>query len=395
MRASRVAAVALVVLLGACGAPDGAPPPPSTRAPDPVPSTLRVEVLGGGLEHPWDLGFLPDGTALVTQRPGRLALLADTSPGAQIRPVRADLGDVLAEGEGGLLGMVVHPDFAESRRFVTCQTHRQDGRAVDVRLVTWRLAEDGGSAERVGPPLLAGLPVNPGGRHSGCRPELAADGALLVTTGDTADPAAAQDRRGLGGKVLRMDLRTGAPLPGNPFLDSPDPAERLIYSYGHRNPQGIAQRPGGQVFVAEHGPDSDDEINLLRPGGNHGWDPSRGGDSDSYDESVPMTDLRRFPDAVPAVWSSGGTTEAVCAAAFLTGGTWGRFDGMLAVTALKGSKLMLFRLAPDGSVREVLVPPELDGLHGRLRAARLGPDGALYVTTSSGTDDRILRVTSS
>ncbi|MBB5067280.1 glucose/arabinose dehydrogenase [Saccharopolyspora gloriosae] len=394
MRACRVAALALVTLLAACGAPGGAPPPPSTRAPDPVPSTLRVEVLGRGLEHPWDVGFLPDGTALIAQRPGRLALLADTSPGAQLRPVRADLDDVLAEGEGGLLGLVVHPDFADSRRFVTCQTHQEDGRAVDVRLVTWRLADDGGSAERVGPPLLTGLPVNANGRHSGCRPTLAEDGSLLVTTGDAADPRAAQDRAGLGGKVLRMDLRTGEPAPGNPFLDAPNPAERLLFSYGHRNPQGIAPRPGGQVFVAEHGPDSDDEINLLRAGGNHGWDPSRGGRSDTYDESVPMTDLRRFPDAVPAVWSSGRSTEAVCAATFLTGPRWDRFDGMLAVTALKGSKLLLFGLGPDGTVREVLVPPELDGLHGRLRAARQGPDGALYVTTSNGTDDRILRITS-
>lgn len=394
MRACRVAALALATLLAACGAPGGTPPPPSTRAPDPVPSTLRVEVLGRGLEHPWDIGFLPDGTALIAQRPGRLALLADTSPGAQLRPVRADLDDVLAEGEGGLLGLVVHPDFADSRRFVTCQTHQEDGRPVDVRLVTWRLADDGGSAERVGAPLLTGIPVNTGGRHSGCRPTLAEDGSLLVTTGDAADPRAAQDRAGLGGKVLRMDLRTGEPAPGNPFLDSPNPAERLLFSYGHRNPQGIAPRPGGEVFVAEHGPDYDDEINLLRAGENYGWDPSRGGRSDTYDESVPMTDLRRFPDAVPAVWSSGRSTEAVCAATFLTGRQWGRFDGMLAVTALKGSKLLLFGLDAGAAVREVLVPPELDGLHGRLRAARQGPDGALYITTSNGTDDRILRITS-
>ena len=107
-----------------------------------------------------------------------------------------------------------------------------------------------------------------------------------------------------------------------------------------------------------------------------------------------MTDLRRFPDAVPAVWSSGDSTEAVSGATFLTGPQWGELDGMLAVPALKGSKLLLYRLEPNGAVQEALIPPELDGAHGRLRAARQGPDGDLYVTTSNGEDDQVLRISS-
>ena len=369
--------VVLVLVLTACGSSD----PPVPAQPSPVAGGLRVEVVASGLTHGWDIGFLPDSTALVSQRPGRLALL---DRGA-VRPVAADFGDVVARGEGGLMGLLVHPDFARNRHFITCQNTRQD-----IRLITWRLAEDGASAQRVGAPLLTGLPVNPSGRHSGCRPALAEDGALLVSTGDTARPTIAQDRTALGGKVLRMDIDTGQPLPDNPFITSPDPHERLLLSYGHRNPQGLAPRPGGQVLVSEHGPDVDDEINLLRPGGNYGWDPSRGGTEDSYDESVPMTDLQRFPDAVPARWSSGSATEAVCGAAFLTGPPWG--EGVLAVTALKGTKLLLFRLGPDGSVLGVDVPAELDGTYGRLRAARQGPDGALYVTTSNGDDDKVLRI---
>jgi len=199
--------------------------------------------------------------------------------------------------------------------------------------------------------------------------------------------------RSPGGKVLRLDLDTGRPLPDNPFWDDPDPRQQLVLTYGHRNVQGLAIGPDGQVFAAEHGPDSEDELNLLRPGRNYGWDPSRGGRNPVfYDESVPMTDLRRFPDAVPPLWTSGTDTEAVCAAAFLRGGQWGE-PGVLAVTALKGSKLLLFRLAPGPSVLEVEVPPALDGTHGRLRGAQQGPDGALYVTTSNGTDDEVLRVT--
>jgi aldose sugar dehydrogenase len=106
-----------------------------------------------------------------------------------------------------------------------------------------------------------------------------------------------------------------------------------------------------------------------------------------------MTDLQRFPDAVAAAWSSGPSTEAVCAAEFLTGPQWGELDGTLAVPALKGSKLLLFSANPDGTLAPPAVPAELDDTHGRLRAARQGPDGALYVTTSNGTNDELLRIT--
>lgn len=388
---------ALAALLALAGCATGGPPPPTAPAPGSGPpqaggpGELHVEVVASGLEHPWEIGFLPDGSALVTQRPGELALLRQ--PDLRPQPVQADFSDVLARGEGGLMGLVVHPDFHANREFTTCQTHQEDGRAVDIRLITWRLAEDGTRAERVGQPLLTGLPINPSGRHSGCRLAVAPDGALLVSTGDTARPTTAQDLRSPGGKVLRLDLDTGRPLPDNPFWDDPDPRQQLVLTYGHRNVQGLAIGPDGQVFAAEHGPDSEDELNLLRPGRNYGWDPSRGGRNPVfYDESVPMTDLRRFPDAVPPLWTSGTDTETVCAAAFLRGGQWGE-PGVLAVTALKGSKLLLFRLAPGPSVLEVEVPPALDGTHGRLRGAQQGPDGALYVTTSNGTDDEVLRVT--
>jgi glucose/arabinose dehydrogenase len=354
---------------------------------------LSVQTIAGGLQHGWDLGFLPDGQILVTQRPARLTLVSAGRPGATARPVAADLSDVQVRGEGGLMGLVVHPDFATSRLFTTCQTHTEGGRPVDIRLVTWRLADDGGSATRVRD-LLTGLPLADSGRHSGCRPTLAADGTLLVGTGDTAHPAVSQDRTSLGGKVLRIDLATGRPAAGNPFATAADPRERLIYTYGHRNVQGVAIRPGTrQVFTAEHGPSFNDEVNLLRPGANYGWDPSRGGTVTDYDESVPMTDRQRFPDAVDAVWQSGSTTQAVCAATFLTGSQWGRLDGALVVTALKGAKLLMLTLDPAGAVSSVAIPPEFDDTYGRLRAARLGPDHALYLTTSNGDDDKLLRVT--
>ncbi|HET7762441.1 MAG TPA: PQQ-dependent sugar dehydrogenase [Phycicoccus sp.] len=363
------------------------PAPRSTREP-----ALAVEVVTGGLEHGWDIGFLPDGKVLVTERPARITLVSGLRAGATATRVRADLGDVFVSGEGGLLGMVVHPDFGSSRRFTTCQTHQEDGRPVDIRLVTWRLAEDGGSAERV-KDLLTGLPIS-SGRHSGCRPEIAADGALLVGTGDTAQGSVPQDLRSLGGKVLRLDLETGKPLPDNPFASAPNPQQRYVLSYGHRNVQGVAVQPRtGAVYTAEHGPSFNDEVNRIRPGANYGWDPSRGGTVGGYDESVPMTDLDRFPDAVPAVWQSGRTTQAVCAAEFLEGEQWGAFDGALVVTALKGAKLLVLTLADDGTLAEVSIPEATNGPYGRLRAARLGPDGALYITTTNGDDDKLLRIT--
>ncbi|MEV0679921.1 PQQ-dependent sugar dehydrogenase [Actinosynnema sp. NPDC050436] len=357
----RVVGFAAVLLLAGCSGASGGDAPAAD-----APEGIRVEVVAAGLEHPWEIGFLPDGRMLVTERPGRLVLV----DGGRSTPVRAELGDVVARGEGGLMGLVVHPDFATSKRFTTCFNTAQD-----VRLVTFEL--DGTEARRVRDPLRAGLPSNPSGRHSGCRLALDEAGGLLVGTGDTAKASAPQDRDDLGGKVLKLDLATG---------------EGGVLTYGHRNVQGIAVRADGTVFTAEHGPDVDDEVNVLEPGANYGWDPSRGGTADGYDEGVPMTDLERFPDAVPAVWSSGSPTEAICDAVFLTGERWGDLDGTLAVTALKGSKVLFFTVTAEGGVHSVSIPEELDGTHGRLRGAALGPDQALYLTTSNGSDDKILKV---
>ncbi|MGB7817403.1 MAG: PQQ-dependent sugar dehydrogenase [Ornithinibacter sp.] len=414
MRRSRYAVVAASVVVGvglaACSSGDDVgevPPtsPPSasagltltTEEPSPaVRSTevpdLDVEVVADGFEHGWDIGFLPDGRALVTERPARISLVSGLEEGARRTTVEADLSDVFVAGEGGLLGMVIHPDFATSRQFTTCQTHQEGGAADDIRLVTWRLSEDGTSAQRV-KDLLTGLPISTG-RHSGCRPEIADDGALLVGTGDTAVGSIPQDLGSLGGKVLRLDLETGEPLPDNPFASASDESQRYVLSYGHRNIQGVAVQPGtGEIYTAEHGPSSNDEVNLIRPGANYGWDPSQGGTVGGYDEGVPMTDRTRYPDAVPAVWQSGESTQAVCSAEFLEGEQWGAFDGALVVTALKGSKLLVLTLDDSGALAEVAVPEETDGPFGRLRAARLGPDGSLYVTTTNGDDDKLLKVT--
>lgn len=364
----RALVAGLVLVVAACSSPEPGGNAPSTA---PAPTGLKIEEVAGGFQHAWDIGFLPDGSMLITERPGRIKLVKN----GKAIPVDIDLGNVQVRGEGGLMGLVIHPD---NQRFTICYNT-----ANDVRLVTFRL--DGTKATKT-KDLVTGMPSNPSGRHSGCRPTLAPDGTMFVATGDIAQPRNPQDRTSLGGKVLRIDPETGEGAAGNPFASSSNANERRIYTYGHRNVQGVVFRPGTeQIFSSEHGPDVDDEVNLLEAGANYGWDPSKGGTQNRYDEDVPMTDLQRFPDAVPAVWSSGSPTEAICQAAF--------WNGKLAVTALKGSKLLLFTLDEAGKVQNVSIPNELNDKYGRLRAARTAPDGSLYITTSNGTDDKLLRLT--
>lgn len=407
-------ALTLVPVAGCSGS--GSRPDESTGAS----GELTVEVVADGLSNPWDVAFLEDGGALVTERGGRLSYLPSLDPGTEPVEIDAGLDDVYAEGEGGLLGMALLP-AAEPEgssgsgttstssssatggsqgwdlpRVAVCLNHEEDGEVVDIRLVelTVDVANRRATRDR---DLLTGLPSAQSGRHSGCRPTLGPDGMLYVGTGDTADPDVPQDRTVLGGKVLRLDPATGEPPADNPFADSADEAERYVWTYGHRNVQGVAARPGTEeMWSAEHGPSFDDEVNELRAGANYGWDPSQGGTVDDYDESVPMTDTERFPDAVEARWRSGKTTEAICGATFLDGDQWGDREGMLAITALKGAKLLLLRVEGEGAdatVGEVEIPKDIVDEYGRLRAARSGPDGALYVTTSNGDDDKVLRIT--
>lgn len=351
--------------------------PDEPTASDVVPE-LSVEVVTDGLALPWDVQLLPDGTPLVGERGGRLLTLAD----GEAREVAVELEDFFTGSEAGLMGLAVSPDFEQDRRVLACHATASGGPPQDVRVVSLSLSDDLTSAQ-VDRVVVEGLPIT-SGRHSGCRLLLTDDGTLLIGTGDAADPATPQDLQSLGGKVLAV--RTdGSPLPEAPFVDGADPR---VLTYGHRNVQGLAVRPGtDQVWAVEHGPDVDDEVNLIEPGGNYGWDPGTG-----YDEGVPMTDLDAFPDAVESVWSSGSPTHATSGAVFLEGSHWGAWDGALAVAELKGSGVTVLVLDGDRVAEQVRVP-ELDGTYGRLRSLTLDDDGALWVTTSNGDGDLVLRVT--
>ena len=211
----------------------------------------------------------------------------------QQHPNRTGNADFAASGEIGLMGLAVDPAFTQNRRIYTCQGSSAAGTST-IKVVAWSIAVGFASATRVVDPLVGGIPM--GSIHGGCRLEFAPDGTLLVTTGDAAIGTAPQSLGSLAGKVLRVDPATGAGAPDNVFAADGDPAtDARIYTRGHRNVQGLAIRPGlGQFWSVEHGPNRDDEVNLLENGGNYGWDPVPG-----YDQSVPMTDLS-LPGAVGA-----------------------------------------------------------------------------------------------
>lgn len=211
----------------------------------------------------------------------------------------------------------------------------------------------------------------------------------MVGTGDAAKATGPQDLSSLAGKILRIRTNGTAPA-DNPWASATSP-KRFVWNYGHRNVQGFALRPGTtQIFSAEHGPDWDDEVNLVLKARNYGWDPQ--GPS-GYNQNVPMTDLKKFPNAVRAKCSSGTSTVAPSGITFVTGSSWGTYSGQLLVALLKDEGMFAMALDGAGNVRSVTQVPELNNTYGRLRTVRQAPDGSVYVLTANGSTDQVLRVT--
>ena len=385
MRTAVVATLATCLLgLPASVAPGAAEPAqPRTAAVEQQrrEPALRVKRLVTGLSLPWDVQPLGHGRLLITEREGRLSLWERGTR----RTVPLPAGSVRAEGETGLMSLAVDPGFATNQRFYTCQGSDAHSGGHDVRVLAWRL--DVAAARVAGPEvLLSGLPASEDGRHGGCRLLVTRDGALLVGTGDATVGTHPQDLGSLGGKVLRLDPRTGAPWPANRFARSADPRTRYVFTYGHRNVQGLAERRDGSLWSVEHGSYRDDEVNRLRNGGNYGWNPVPG-----YDESVPMTDRSLPGRQVRARWRSGEPTLATSGATWVSGRRWRGYAGTLAVAALKAERVLFLRFSQRGRLRGVRVPAVLRK-YGRLRSVTQTPRGDLLVTTSNGSGDMVLRV---
>jgi glucose/arabinose dehydrogenase len=321
-----------------------------------------------GLSNPWDIAFIPNGEMLFTERGGQVRLRRTTGTVVTI----AQPTDLVVGGEGGMLGIAIDGQFASNRFVYTCFSSNSSG-SNDNRVVRWVLSADGttlGSRTDI----VTGLPHANGGRHSGCRPRFGPDGYLWIGTGDAAIGTNPQSLTSLGGKVLRV-TRDGTAAPGNPTLPGANPR---IYSYGHRNVQGIAFQPvTGIAFSVEQGSNVDDEVNKPIPGGNGGWNPVPG-----YNEAVPMTDLTSYPGAMRPVWSSGSPARGTSGGGFLSGAAWRAWNGALVIGQLSGTRLMVLTLDSTNTLKAAT--PLYSELGTRLRSPVQGPDGALYVTTDAG-----------
>lgn len=377
--------------------PDSAAPSAPAPAQDPK---LNLTVVLSGLDAPWDLGFAPDGTMFFTEKcrglsahltDGTIRRLFGTSGSA----VRAD--DLLCQNQSGMHGVAVDPEFA-TNRFVYVymtstlsagNTNRVVRLNVDSAVTTVSSRTD----------IIQNIPFKTNantwgsvGLHSGGRIRFnAADGFLYVTTGDNHNGTLPQDLTRLGGKVLRVD-RNGAAAPGN---NTPAGGDTRIFTYGHRNVQGIAFRPSPAMpFSCEHGPGHDDEVTPLVAGGNGGWDPKPEAGvtcADNYcgyisnkadGTPTPMTDLGKFPNAMRPSWNNRGLSEGMGPCTFLRGSQWAAWDGRLAVGIMGGQRIDILTLDADGMTT---ANQTVSGLPvARMRSVVQGLDGALYVLTDGG-----------
>ncbi len=366
----------LSVLLVALAAPAALPTPAAEATPAAAPA-LNVTPVATGLSIPWDVTWAGE-LMLFDERAGRLW---SKRAGQPAQRVNLPLPPLFVNSEGGLLGLVADPAVTANKYFYTCMSvAKASGAASDVQVWKWRLTSDT-TAVKVAV-LVKGIPIG-SGRHNGCRLIFRSARMLYIGTGDAAKGTNPQNLKSLGGKILRV--RSDGTIPtANPFYRKGGQA-RYVWSYGHRNVQGLALRPGTtQLWSAEHGPDRDDEVNLVLKGANYGWSPTPG-----YNEARSMTDTKRFRHAVKAKWRSGSPTVATSGATFLSGSRWGAWNGYLAVAELKGAGILLFRTSSKNRLTRVA---EVVTDHGRIRSVHQGPDGALYFTTSNGTDDGVYRL---
>jgi glucose/arabinose dehydrogenase len=320
------------------------------------------------LEVPWGLSFAPDGRLFVAERPGRVRIV---DLAASTSELALTLDDVYRQGEAGLLGLALAPDFAVSRHVFLYYTAAAGTLAVN-RIVRYREA-GGRLAERA--LILDNIPAAT--IHDGGRLRFGPDGLLYATAGDAANSSLAQDPASLAGKFLRID-RDGTTPRANPN-GSP------VFSWGHRNPQGFDWHPAtGEIWATEHGNSGNDEINVVRAGVNYGW--------------PTIEAAQTFPNMEPPV-TSFSPAIAPSGAAFYQGARFPAFAGNLFAATLRGTHLL--RLIVDAPARRITRQERLvDGTFGRLRDVIVGPDGFLYVSTNNrdgrgspaAADDRIIRL---
>ena len=395
----------LVIALAACrpSEPVAAPAEPPRSVQDPAPVAYASEKQAFvvaeqvvGLDHPWSFAFLPDDGVLITERPGRLRRVAPD--GAVSAPITG-LPDIFVDGQAGLLDAALSPDYAQDGWvYLAFAEPNFRGNKAGTAVVRGKLRGDALVESSV---VYTQEPKLSHGTHVGARLVFDDQGHLFVTQGDNRVGAAtAQELDKLSGKIVRIDADGKVPA-DNPFVSRAG-ARGEIWSYGHRNVQGLAFRPGtGQPFACEHGPGHSDEVTALVAGGNGGWDPaptpgvSCASDYCGYTSNKPdgsqtsMTDRQRFPAALPPSWTNQGVSEGMGPCVFLDGPDWGDWAGRLAVGFLRGARIDLLAMDAAGQATGVRT---IAGLPAeRMRSLVLAPDGALVVATDGGEIWRMTR----
>lgn len=325
-----------------------------------------VRTIATGLNVPWGLALLPDGDLLVTSRDTRTVTRINLTTGRKTAVATIDqaVSNVTSGGEAGLLGIALSPTFRADHRLYLYYSTAHDNRIARFDYDEHRPAGHQLTGRRV---ILSRIPL--GVHHDGGRIAFGPDGMLYATTGEAGDPALAQQKSSLGGKILRMTA-DGKPAPGNPFQNS------VVWSYGHRNVQGLAWDPAGRLWASEFGDRTADELNLIEPGHNYGWPATQG-----------RTTIPGYTSPV-AQW--GTEVDSPSGIAYASGSIW--------MAALKGERLWRIGLA---GARPVAAPTAfLTDTYGRLRSVVALDTSTLLVTTSNTDgranprpgDDRILLV---
>jgi aldose sugar dehydrogenase len=408
----------IAVGLAACGSVLAAAP------------TLSTEVAVGKLELPWDMAFLPNGTMFFTEKCKGLSVRLPAGTINKLHGLGGTTGyssaspDLFCDGQAGMMGVAIDPEFEKNRYIYVYSSSKLNDKLgnrvmrmkVDAALTA--VSDRTDIVADIGyKPVATKHPFGGPGAHNGGRIRFnPGDGFLYVTTGDNHKGIAPQDPKYIGGKVLRID-RDGKAAAGNKAPEGFDPR---IYTYGHRNPQGIAFRPGdNRPFTAENGPWHSDEVTALTNGGNAGWDPrpNVGGRKDCPDDYcgyspnqmgaldpkkraafMPMTDLKTYPKAMKPAWNNNGLSQGMFCNDFLTGAKWKDWNGQMVVgyagigihgTSV-GNRLDVLKISADGnsSKRSEVSWPTVTG---RFRGVTLGPDGNLYVALED--QGVIIRVT--
>lgn len=351
----------------------------TTACAQPAPSAVLAVPVVEGLQNPWGLAFLPNGDALITERPGRLRLIR---AGALVPQPVDGVPAVDARGQGGLLDVALHPDFASNRLVYLSFSQPLSGGANTTRVVRGRLSDDGLRLQSV-ETVFQASPAVVSTAHFGSRLAFAPDGSLFVTVGERNQRQRAQDRTDHNGSVIRLTDSGQVPA-DNPFVGQAG-IKPEIFSWGHRNPQGLAVNPWtGAVWANEHGPRGGDEVNILKPGANYGWpivtygqEYAGGAIGEGTSKAGMEPPIHVW---VPSIASAG--------MAFYTGTAYPGWQGSLFVGALAGETLV--RLSLDGN-RVTGEERLLNGQVGRIRDVRQGPDGKLYLLTDE-RDGKLLRV---